>query len=160
MKDNAGQAVGPHASRSMYWCYVLTLKALCFVYDKVYGRGMGGVVTPSRPPTNNICLYPLSILRCFWKESVMTPTTTTAFQAFFTVIPYPSTTPAPIKILIVKHWGMCSSLLNLIQTIYRTVVDSLYYWSVGPRRPSNQSDAIHGGHLAPSGVSSLKRQTT
>ena len=56
-----------------------------------------------------------------------------------------------------------------------------YFWSVGPRRPSDQSNAIvggwvlptylpaclvgfrprvHGGHLAPSEVSCLKRQTT
>ena len=34
-----------------------------------------GVVTPSKPPppTNNFCLFPPPILRCFWKDPLMTP---------------------------------------------------------------------------------------
>ena len=33
------------------------------------------MVTPSNPlpPTNNFCLYPPRVLRCFWKDPLMTP---------------------------------------------------------------------------------------
>ena len=33
-----------------------------------------GVVKPSKPlpPMNNFCLYPLPVLRCFWKDPLMT----------------------------------------------------------------------------------------
>ena len=67
-----------------------------------------GVVTPSKPlpPTNNFCLYPPPVLRCFWKDPLIHPTPTTPLQASFTATPTPSTTPSPspLKILII-HSG-------------------------------------------------------
>ena len=47
------------------------------------------MVTPSKPPppTNNFCLYPPPVLRCFWKDPLMTPTT--PLQASFTATPHP-----------------------------------------------------------------------
>ena len=62
------------------------------------------VVTPSKPPppTNNFCLYPPPILRCFWKDPLMTPhhPTSSTFHC------YPPPHPphlAPLKILIIHH---------------------------------------------------------
>ena len=58
---------------------------------------------PTLPPTNNFCLYPPPVLRCFWKDSLMTPIT--PLQASFTATPSPSTTPpAPLKILIIQWY--------------------------------------------------------
>ena len=67
--------------------------AMCMI--KISGGA--GVVTPSEPPppTNNFCLYPPPVLRCFWKDPLMTPTT--PLEASFTVAPSPSTTPSPHK---------------------------------------------------------------
>ena len=47
----------------------------------------------SPPPSNNFCLYPPPVLRCFWKDLLMTPTT--SLQASFTATPSPSTTSPP-----------------------------------------------------------------
>ena len=53
------------------------------------------MVTPSQPhpPLNNFCLYPPPVLRCFWKDPLMTPTT--PLQASFTATPSSSTTHSP-----------------------------------------------------------------
>ena len=51
--------------------------------------------TPS--PRSNFCLYPPPVLRCFWKDPLMTPTPTTPLQASFTATPSPSTTPSAHK---------------------------------------------------------------
>ena len=46
------------------------------VYDQNFLErdGGAGVVTPSKPhpPTNNFCLHPPPVLRCFWKDPLMT----------------------------------------------------------------------------------------
>ena len=54
-------------------------------------RGRAVVVTPSKPPPlrTHFCLYPLPVLRCFWKDPLMTPTPTTPLQAPFTATPLP-----------------------------------------------------------------------
>ena len=57
----------------------------------------GGDTFKTPSPTNNFCLYPPPVLRCFWKDPLMTPTPTTPLQASFTATPSPSTTPAPHK---------------------------------------------------------------
>ena len=55
------------------------------------------VVTPSNPlpPTNNFCLYPPPVLRCFWKDPLMTPTPHFRHPS---LLP-----PPPLKILIIHH---------------------------------------------------------
>ena len=53
---------------------------MCMI--KIFGGGR--VVTPSKPQ-NNFCLYPPPVLRCFWKDPLMTPTT--PLQASFTATP-------------------------------------------------------------------------
>ena len=61
------------------------------------------VVTPSKPPSlpaNNFCLYPPPVLRCFWKDPLMTPTI--PLQAF-SLLPPPHP-PLPPKILIIHQW--------------------------------------------------------
>ena len=45
------------------------------------------------PPTNNFCLYPPPILRCFWKDPLMTPPP--HFKHLSLLPPSPSTTPPP-----------------------------------------------------------------
>ena len=41
------------------------------VYD--WGGGRGGDTFKPPPPTNNFCLYPPPVFRCFWKDPLMTP---------------------------------------------------------------------------------------
>ena len=72
---------------------------------KIFWGGAGGgdtFKTPS-PPTNNFCIYPPPVLRCFWKDPLMTPTT--PLQASFTATPSPSTTPCPPKNFDHTHDG-------------------------------------------------------
>ena len=69
---------------------------------KIFRGGRGGdTFKPRSPPTNNFCLYPPPILRCFWKDPLMTPTT--PLQVSFTATPLPihHPFPPPLKILIV-----------------------------------------------------------
>ena len=42
---------------------------------------------------NNFCLYPPPVLRCFWKDPLMTPTT--PLRASFTATPPPHQPPLP-----------------------------------------------------------------
>ena len=62
-----------------------------------WGGGVAGVVTPylQNPlsPTKNFCLYPPPVLRCFWKDLLMTPTTTPLSSIFHC---YPSPHPPPL----------------------------------------------------------------
>ena len=66
-------------------------------------RGGAGVVTPSKPPppTNNFCLYPPPIFRCFWKDPLMTPTphypTSSTFHYYPPPHPPPLLPPPPPK---------------------------------------------------------------
>ena len=69
-----------------------------------------GLVTPSVLPLpyEQLCLYPLLISRCFWKDSLMTPTTPP--QASFTVATLPihhfsppPPPPLPEKRLIIRN---------------------------------------------------------
>ena len=71
-------------------------ETMCMI--KIF-RG-AGVVTPSKPPppsTNNFCLYPPPVLRCFWKDPLMTPTPPPHFKHVSLQPPTPSTTPSPPK---------------------------------------------------------------
>ena len=56
---------------------------------KIFGGegvgGRGGDTFKPPPPTNNFCLYPPPVLRCFWKDPLMTPTT--PLQASFPATP-------------------------------------------------------------------------
>ena len=61
-------------------------------------RGGAGVVTPSKPlpPTNNFCIYPTPVLRCFWKDPLITPLPPPPhFKHPSLLPPSPSTTPSP-----------------------------------------------------------------
>ena len=62
-----------------------------------------GVVTPSNPPppTNNSCRYPSPVLGCFWKDPLMTPIPHHPTSSIYHCYPLPSTTPSPLKILII-----------------------------------------------------------
>ena len=86
----------------------------CFFQPESYFRGVqlkfsgrgAGVVTPSfktpSPNTNNFCLYPPRISRCFWKDSLTTPHPHHPTSTSFTVTPLPiHHTCSPINILIV-----------------------------------------------------------
>ena len=73
------------------WCMIKIFRG---------GRGGDTFETPS-PPTNNFCLYPLPVLRCFWKDPLMTPTTHHPTSSTFHCYPPPHPPPLPpLKILI------------------------------------------------------------
>ena len=69
------------------WCIIKTFRE-------------GGVVTPSKPPPPYEQLLPLPpVLRCFWKNPLMTPhhPTSSSFHCY----PPPHPPPPPLKILII-----------------------------------------------------------
>ena len=83
---------------------------------KIFREGRGGDTfkTPSLP-TNNFCLYPPPILRCFWKDPLMTPTT--PLQAPFTAPPTPHPPPLPpLKILIIHQALFCQFISLSMET--------------------------------------------
>ena len=73
----------PRLTKSqVYWCII-----------KIFLGA--GVVTPSTHPpphTNNFCLYPPPVLRCFRRDPLMTPT-----SSILHATPSPFTTPSPLK---------------------------------------------------------------
>ena len=91
---------------------------------------------------NNFCLYPPPVLRCFWKDPLMTPPPpTTPLQAPFSATPLPihhpspSITPPPLKILIMYRasTGRCDTFcliitenLSLRKLCYK---HKMYLWS-------------------------------
>ena len=62
------------------------------MYDQNFPGGRGGHTFKPPPPTNNFCLYPPLVLRCFWKDPLMTPIT--PLQASFTATPLPIHQPS------------------------------------------------------------------
>ena len=77
-----------------WWPYRYTIKIFG-------GRARGGATFKPHPPTNNFCLYPSPVLRCFWKDPLLTPTT--QLQASFTATHFPPPPPPQIKILIIHQ---------------------------------------------------------
>ena len=65
------------------------------------------MVTPPNPlpPTNNFCLYPPPVFRCFWKDPLMTPHYPTS-SILHCYHPF----PPPLKILIVHILTNSSAL--------------------------------------------------
>ena len=80
------------------------------------------MVTPSKPPppTNNFCLYPPPVLRCFWKYPLMTyhPPPLPYFTHPSLLPSSPSTTPSPLKNLII----------HLSQWLGQKTKDSIAVW--------------------------------
>ena len=68
-----------------------------------FSREGAGVGTFSKPPpsTNNFCLYPPPVLRCFWKDSLITPHHPTS--SIFHSYPLPIHHRSPLKILIIHE---------------------------------------------------------
>ena len=64
---------------------------------KIFREGRGG--DTFKTPSNSFCLYvyPPPVLRCFWKDPLMTPTPPPPTSSIFHWYPTPSTTPSPSK---------------------------------------------------------------
>ena len=78
------------------------------------GGGRGGDIFRPPPPYEQLLPLPTPVLRCFWKDPLMTPTT--PLQASFTGTPSPYTTPSPpppppLKILIIHKRHSVRELL-------------------------------------------------
>ena len=88
------------------------------------------MVTPPNPlpHTNNFCLYPPSVFRCFWKDLLMinNPPPTTPLKASFTAIPSPSTTLSLPKnfdhTLSTGLFGWCSAGGRVFSTPSQTTL--------------------------------------
>ena len=65
------------------------------------GGGRGGDTFKSLPPTNNFCLYPLPVLRCFWKDPLMTPHH--PISSIFHCYPPPHPPPLNPKTILIIH---------------------------------------------------------
>ena len=74
--------------------FVGNCEAKCMI--KIFWGGRGGDTfeTPS-PPTNNFCLYPPPVLRCFWKDPLMTPHHPTSSTFHCYPPPHPPPLPPP-----------------------------------------------------------------
>ena len=124
-----GIIYGPISSRCMGVASRWNYNGECMI--KIFLRAV--VVTPSKspPPTNNFRLYPPPVLRCFWKDLLMTPNpphhhhpTSRIFQncPFFrstTTPPHPPP-PPPIKTLIIHcFYGVynVSSICHVLVSI-------------------------------------------
>ena len=101
---------------------VLTLPYMGLCMIKIFRGGRAGVVTPSDtpPPTNNFCLYPPPVFRCFWKDPLMTPYPHHLTSRILHCYPPPHPPPLPpLKILIVHllktrwTWGGAPPLTRL-----------------------------------------------
>ena len=89
----------------MFHCFNIS-KHISMCMIKSFRGGGAGVETPSKPPTNNFCLYPPPILRCFWKDPLMTPTPHHPTSSTFHCYPPPHPPPLPpLKILITHHFS-------------------------------------------------------
>ena len=86
------------------WVYLLRTQCasisgrqeVCKMYRcmiKIFWGGRDGDTTKTPSPYEQLLPIPTPILRCFWKDPLMTPTPTTPLQAPFTATPSPSTTP-------------------------------------------------------------------
>ena len=94
-----------------------------------WGGGRGGDTFKTPSPTNNFCLYPPPVLRCFWKDPLMTPT---PHFKHLSLLPTPSTTPPPppLKILIIHQ---CFSPIffffnEVIDNVENNILLSWIYW--------------------------------
>ena len=81
---------------------------------KIFRGDRGGDIFKTPSPMKNFCLYPPPVLRCFWKDPLMTLIPTTPLQASFTATlppPPPPLPPSPEKFysyifveIIVAFW--------------------------------------------------------
>ena len=75
----------------------LRVKKYC-VWLKFSGGGRGGDTSKApSPPTNNFCLYPPPVFRCFWKDPLMTPhhATSSILHCYPLAIHHPFPPPPP-----------------------------------------------------------------
>ena len=72
-------------------CYTESKKPQCMI--KIWERSDRSCHTLS--PTNNFSFYPLPILRCFWKDSLMTSHPYQPTSSIFHCYPLPSHHPCP-----------------------------------------------------------------
>ena len=90
--------------------YKMMQRTMCA--NKIFGGG--DTIKTTSPSSNNFYLYPHPVLRCLWKDPLMTPTT--PLQASFTCTPLPHPPhlpPPPIKTLIIHQLDKLDSLLAL-----------------------------------------------
>ena len=96
---------GPISSRCMGVALGWNYNGECMI--KIFWRGGGGrsgdTFEKPLPPMNNFRLYPPSVLRCFWKDLLMTlHPLPPHFKHLSLLPPSSSTTPSPpIKMLII-----------------------------------------------------------
>ena len=77
------------------------------------------MVTPSNPlpPTNNFCLYPPPVFRCFWKDPLMTPTPHHPTSSILHCAPLPIHHPSPPKNFDRTHNKDAYSGITLLPTL-------------------------------------------
>ena len=118
-----GIIYGPISSRCMRVASRWNYNGECMI--KIFQGGRGDTPSNPPPPTNNFRLYPPPVLRCFWKDLLMTPTPITPLQASFTATPSPSTTPSPGH-KNVDHTLRCSAFCGVYNI--RSVVSVMFLY--------------------------------
>ena len=77
-------------------CIFVPCPTRCMI--KIFrGGSRGGDTFNPPPPTNNFCLYPPPVLRCFWKDPLMTPTPYHATSSILHCYPPPHPPPLPTR---------------------------------------------------------------
>ena len=87
---------------------------------------------PPPPPTNNFYLYSHRVLRCFWKDPLMTPHHPTS-SILHCYPPSPSTTPPPpLKILIIHMARFFNFLFQLKLSFHKIkYLSNNQPWDIG-----------------------------
>ena len=84
---------------------------MCMI--KIFQGGRGGDPFKPPPSMNNFCLYPPPVLRCFWKDPLMSPHPSAPLQTSFTATPVPIHHPFPPKNF--DH-TLCDKLMKEVDT--------------------------------------------
>ena len=84
------------------------------------GGSRSGDTFKPPPPANNFCLYPPPVLRCFWKDPLMTLDRLT-LSIFFHCYPPPIHPPPPLKLLTV-HQPYCIVLYHVVSCCMKLLI--------------------------------------
>ena len=95
-----------------WWGQKLTLCKIITCMIKIFQGGRGGDTFETPSPYEQLLPLPTPVLRCFWKDPLMTPHHPTSSTFHCYPPPHPPPLP-PLTILIIHHMLITNCSLNL-----------------------------------------------